>query len=142
MRRVIAFGTFDLLHAGHRFFLREASRLGDELVVVVARDSTVEVVKGRRPDHSEQERLSAVEKLTFVARAVLGGDFGQRFEVVKEIGPNVVAMGYDQEPGDEEVLAGLKRVGVSAGVVRIPAFEEHKFKTSIIKKNGNGSNSD
>ena len=141
MRRVIAFGTFDLLHEGHRFFLREAKKLGNELVVVVARDSTVEAVKGQKPDHSERGRLSAVEKLSFVDRAVLGMDFGQRFKVVKEIRPDVVAMGYDQEPGDEEVLKGLEKAGVQAGIVRIPSFKEHKFKTSIIKKNGNNRKS-
>jgi FAD synthetase len=138
MRRVIAFGTFDLLHEGHRFFLREASKLGQELIVVIARDSTVEKVKGKRPDHSEQERRSAVEKLSFVNKAVLGRESAGRFEVVKKIGPDVIAMGYDQLPSDKEVLKGLENVGVQAGIVRIPAFEEHKFKTSIIKKNGKG----
>ena len=142
MRRVIAFGTFDLLHAGHRFFLREAKKLGNKLVVVVARNSTVEAVKGQKPDHPEQERLSVVKALPFVDRAVLGKEAGGRFEIVKEIGPDVVAMGYDQKPSDEEVLAGLKKAGVGAGVVRIPAFEEHRFKTSIIRKNGKGPNSD
>ncbi|MDP6670736.1 MAG: FAD synthase [archaeon] len=140
MHTIIAFGTFDLLHEGHLFFLREASKLGKELVVVVARDSTVEEVKGKRPNHSEQERRSAVEKLSFVNRAVLGKESGGRFEIVKEIGPDVIAMGYDQLPSDEEVLKGLEKAGVQAGIVRIPAFEEHKFKTSIIKKNGNGPN--
>ena len=89
----------------------------------------------------EQERLSVVKALPFVNRAVLGKEAGGRFEIVKEIGPDVVAMGYDQKPSDEEVLKGLNAVGVQAGIVRIPAFEEHKFKTSIIKKNGKGLSS-
>ncbi|MEE9489142.1 MAG: adenylyltransferase/cytidyltransferase family protein, partial [Thermoplasmata archaeon] len=41
MVRVMASGVFDLLHTGHLHYLEEAKKLGDELIVVVARDSTV-----------------------------------------------------------------------------------------------------
>ena len=41
MRRVVATGTFDLLHPGHVFYLEESARLGDELHVIVARDVNV-----------------------------------------------------------------------------------------------------
>ena len=40
MVRVMATGVFDILHLGHLYFLREARKLGDELVVVVATDKT------------------------------------------------------------------------------------------------------
>jgi len=45
--KVLAFGTFDILHPGHEFYLKEAKKHGDILDVVVARDSTVEKIKGK-----------------------------------------------------------------------------------------------
>ena len=47
--RVLAFGTFDILHPGHDHYLQEARKLGDELWVVVALDETVRQGKGRLP---------------------------------------------------------------------------------------------
>ena len=45
--KVMVFGTFDRLHDGHRFFLREAEKLGTTLFIVVARDSMVVTHKKR-----------------------------------------------------------------------------------------------
>jgi cytidyltransferase-like protein len=42
---VMTFGTFDVFHPGHRFYLAEARKLGDRLLVIVALDSTVEKIK-------------------------------------------------------------------------------------------------
>ena len=72
MRTVMAFGTFDLLHQGHFFYLKKAKSFGDNLVVVVARDKNVVEIKGRRPLNSEKERLAKVKRLEFVDKAVLG----------------------------------------------------------------------
>ena len=49
MTTVMCFGTFDTLHPGHLYFLRECRRYGDNLVVVIARDATVAKVKGKKP---------------------------------------------------------------------------------------------
>ena len=70
-RRVLCCGTFDYLHPGHISFLRQASRLGSELFVVVARDENVKRIKGRFPDQDEQERKARIEELDFVDDAVL-----------------------------------------------------------------------
>ena len=67
--KVLAFGTFDLLHEGHEFYLREAKKLGNKLAVIVARDLNVWRAKGYLPKQGEKERLRAVKKLKFVNRA-------------------------------------------------------------------------
>ncbi len=48
MTTVMCFGTFDILHPGHLYFLRECEKYGDELIVVIARDATVEKVKEKK----------------------------------------------------------------------------------------------
>ena len=69
--RVMATGIFDILHTGHLHFLGEAKKLGNELVVVVARDSTAKKQK-HEPIMSENMRLEMISALKIVDRAVLG----------------------------------------------------------------------
>jgi FAD synthetase len=60
---VLASGTFDLLHLGHVRFLEEAKKAGGknaELVVIVARDSTVKARKGKKPIMPEDQRRALV----------------------------------------------------------------------------------
>jgi len=72
MKKVMCAGTFDIIHPGHLYYLSEAKKHGDKLVVVVARDNTSEKFKGKKPVHSERERLEAVKMLNIVNEAVLG----------------------------------------------------------------------
>jgi FAD synthetase len=72
---VLASGVFDLLHLGHVKFLEEAKKAGGKdavLIVIIARDSTVEENKGRKPIMSENQRRTLVESLRVVDEAVLG----------------------------------------------------------------------
>ncbi len=55
-KRVVCAGTFDHLHPGHLDFLRQAKALGDELVVIAARDETVSRIKGFTPTYNEEIR--------------------------------------------------------------------------------------
>ena len=70
MTRVMCAGTFDFIHPGHLYYLTEAKKLGNELVVVVSRDSTANAFKGKKPVHSENERLIYVMDLRIADSAV------------------------------------------------------------------------
>ena len=50
MIKVLVFGTFDIIHPGHVFFLNQAKKLGDFLCVVVSRDETVNELKREYPN--------------------------------------------------------------------------------------------
>ena len=71
MVRVMATGVFDILHLGHLYFLKEAKKLGDELVVVVATDKTAEEMK-HVPITTQDMRVKLVAELKPVDQAVLG----------------------------------------------------------------------
>ena len=140
---VLASGVFDLLHLGHVRFLEEAKKAGGEgaeLIVVVARDSTVEKTKGRKPIMSERERCLLVASLRVVDRAVLGYEKFDVGEVVEDIKPDVIALGYDQQEMIKQVLDYVKEHGPNVKVVRIGKFEENtldsssKIKQEIINK--------
>ncbi len=90
----MATGTFDLLHMGHIYYLREAKKLGDELVVVVACDNTVRKLKHEpvTPDHL---RVDIINELKMVDLAVIGKE-NDMYEIVKELNPDIIALGFDQ----------------------------------------------
>ena len=71
MVKVMATGTFDLLHMGHIYYLKEAKKLGDTLVVVVATDATVRKLK-HDPITPQDIRLNLIKELKVVDEAYLG----------------------------------------------------------------------
>jgi FAD synthetase len=122
MVRVMATGVFDLLHPGHVAFLRDAKALGDELVVVVARDSTAKRFK-HTPITPEAQRLEMVAALKPVDRAVLGNE-GDIYEILDDLRPDVIALGYDQVHNEEKILEECRKRGLArTKVVRLPKFE-------------------
>ncbi len=122
MTRVMASGVFDILHTGHVHYLSEAKKLGDELVVVVAADATVKRRK-HTPIIPEKMRLELVNSLKPVDRAVLGKS-GDKYKVVEEIRPDVIAIGYDQ-PFNEKVLEeDLGKRGLEVKVVRMSGYSD------------------
>ena len=94
MVRVMASGVFDLIHPGHVSYLEQAKSYGDELVVVVACDSTVRAKK-HEPITPENMRARVVGALKPVDRVIIGGD-GDIFDTVRYVKPDIIVLGYDQ----------------------------------------------
>ncbi len=133
MVRVLATGTFDILHPGHLRYLSEARALGDELYVIVARDSMVK--HKPKPIIPEKQRLAMVQALRIVDKAVLGSE-KDMFEPLREIKPDIIALGKNQHFNEKELEKQLKAHGINAKVVRIKSFEECELCSSaaIIKR--------
>jgi FAD synthetase len=140
---VIASGVFDLLHLGHVKFLEEAKHAGGEnakLIVIIARDNTVEQIKGRKPIMPENQRRALVESLKVVDLAFLGLENMDINEVVTQIQPDFIALGHDQEKMAQDVEAYLKTHHSTAQLVRIGKFEadtldsSSKIKQKIVEK--------
>jgi len=123
----MATGVFDLLHPGHLYFLTEARKLGDELVVVVARDQTARRLK-REPYVPEHIRREMVESLKPVDRAILGSAT-DIYETVLNERPQVIALGFDQVWNEREVEEECSRRGVPVKVVRIPQSPHNDLAT-------------
>lgn len=115
--RVLAGGTFNILHPGHIFFLTEAKKLGDELIVVVASDNTVLKRKGFLVASADDRRLM-VESLKLVDKAVVGSD-NDFFKIVEIEQPDIIALGSDQAHSEEEMKKELKARGLNVRIVRI-----------------------
>ena len=95
-KKVMVFGVFDRLHPGHVSFLEQAAALGEELIVVLARDASVRELKHKTPYHNEYERIQTVRKIAGVDHVVLGDEKLGSYAVIQEHKPNVICLGYDQ----------------------------------------------
>jgi FAD synthetase len=132
-KRVLVFGTFDVLHLGHRDFFRQARALGDELFVVVARDATVQKLKGFTTQEPEQERLRSVQQCPEVTNAQLGRA-GDKYKVIEEIRPDIIALGYDQRYYADALPAELAKRGLSISIVRLNAYHPERYKSALLRE--------
>tara|TARA_B100000676_G_scaffold178472_1_gene175260 strand:- start:603 stop:1100 length:498 start_codon:yes stop_codon:yes gene_type:complete len=111
MTRVMAVGIFDLLHAGHLHYVEQAKSLGEELVVVIAHDETVRKQK-HEPVTGQDLRRRMVEGLKPVDKAIIGNPPGVPiFEILKQIDPDLIALGYDQKHSIDAIREGLDQHG-------------------------------
>ncbi len=94
---VLVFGVFDTLHDGHRYFLREAKKWGDLLVVALAPDTVVETLKKRLPKQGFNQRKKALQALVVVDKVIEGDSETENWAILKKVDPDVVALGYDQK---------------------------------------------
>jgi len=132
-RIVLASGVFDLLHLGHVRFLEEAKKSGGrdaELIVIVARDSTVEERKGKKPVMPESQRRALVESLKVVDEAILGYEEFDVGRVVEKIKPDVIVFGYDQKGMEKTVKDYIKEKGLEVKIVKIGKFGEDELDSS------------
>lgn len=129
---VLAGGVYDVLHLGHLAALEEAKALGDVLVVVVATDVTVEMLKGRKPLFPEVDRLGLVSGLRPVDRGILGyEDVGFGFEqVLVDVMPDTVAFGFDQANLENTVREIIERRNLKISVVKLSRFNQEKYASS------------
>ncbi len=140
---VLASGVFDLLHLGHVRFLEDAKKAGGQnanLIVIIAKDSTAEKTKGKKPIMNENERCSLVQSLKVVDTAVLGYEGLAIGEVIGKIKPDIIALGYDQAEMERDVKQYLAAHKQPIVVVRIGKFGQNtldsstKIKQKIIDK--------
>ena len=132
-RVVLASGTFDLLHLGHVRFLEEAKKAGGkdaELIVIVARDSTVKARKGKKPVMPEDQRRALVESLKVVDEAILGLEDFSIDNVIEKIKPAVSAVGHDQDGIEQEVLTAIEKGKIAIELAKIGRFGKRELDSS------------
>jgi cytidyltransferase-like protein len=115
---VLAGGVFDIIHPGHIHTLTAAKALGDVLVVAIATDKTAQKMKKMTPLHNQELRCELVSSLSMVDEAIIGHE-EDIFETVKEIKPDIIALGYDQIHQEKFISDGCKRISLDVEIVRL-----------------------
>jgi FAD synthetase len=129
VKRVVATGTFDILHTGHLYYLEQSRLLGDELYVIVARDANVK--HKPRPIVPEDQRLKMVAALKPVDHAV-AGDLHDMFRPVREIQPDVITIGFNQHFDEQKLKTELLAREIAAEVVRIGRYAGDTYCSSSL----------
>ena len=115
MTRVVAQGTFDILHPGHVHYLRDARSMGEELHVIVSRSTNV--THKEPPIVPDAQRREMVAALKPVDAAHLG-DPEDIFVPIERLDPDIIALGYDQHHDDDAIAAALAERGIECHVER------------------------
>lgn len=133
MKKVMVFGTFDYFHAGHENFLKQAKKLGDYLIAVVAKDETVKKVKNELPEKREKERLAFLKKHPLVDKAILG-NLNNKYKVIKKHKPNIIALGYDQFVFTYQLKKIIIDNKLKTEIHRLKPYKPKIYKSSLVKK--------
>jgi glycerol-3-phosphate cytidylyltransferase len=126
MKRILTYGTFDLLHFGHIEILRRAKEMGDYLVVAVSTDE-FNAIKNKKAYHNYETRKKMLESVRYVDLVIPENNWEQKRDDVKDYKIDVVVMGSDWE-GNEN-FENLKDL---CDVVYLPRTEG--ISTTKIKK--------
>lgn len=96
MKKVITYGTFDLLHTGHINILRRAKEYGDYLIVAISSDE-FNALKNKKAYYSFEQRKLILEAIRYVDEVIPEHTWEQKVEDVKNHNVDVFVMGDDWE---------------------------------------------
>lgn len=99
MKRILTYGTFDLLHYGHIRLLKRAKALGDYLIVALSTDE-FNAIKGKKAYHNYETRKLMLEAIRYVDLVIPEENWEQKINDVKEYKADVVVMGSDWAGSD------------------------------------------
>ena len=128
---VLCFGTFDVLHKGHEYFLKQARSLGSRLVVSVALDEHVRKLKNKEPKSSQETRLAAVRKIPMVDEAYLSdGELGT-YQIIRKVQPKIVAIGHDQSALAEDCQKWIKHNKLDIKIQTVDYLDAEKIPLKL-----------
>ncbi len=100
MKRILTYGTFDLLHYGHIRLLKRAKALGDYLIVALSTDEFNEI-KGKKAYHNYETRKQMLEAIRYVDLVIPEQNWEQKISDVKKYEVDIVVMGSDWAGSDK-----------------------------------------
>lgn len=126
------FGTFDHFHDGHRFLVNKAREKGS-VVVLVAADPTVKMIKGRSPLQPLAVRMETLAS-EFPDVRVIPGTTGDFLKPLRAENPDLLLFGYDQR-----LPPGISEKDLEWPWERAEAFQPEIFKSSLLSRKKGGS---
>ena len=94
MKKVITYGTFDLLHVGHINILRRAKEMGDYMLVVLSSDE-FNALKGKKAYYSYEDRKTILEAIKYVDEVIPETSWDQKISDVQNNDIDIFVMGHD-----------------------------------------------
>lgn len=124
----VVFGVFDGLHQGHKYFLAEAAKRCEKLVVSVTASETVLHLKGHLPRYEYMERVTAIQAFNPKLKVVQGDQTLGEWTALKKYAPEIVILGHDQQTIAKELTK------LRINFIFLDSYHPEKHKSSIIYK--------
>lgn len=128
MKRILTYGTFDLLHYGHIRILKRAKELGDYLVVALSTDE-FNAIKGKKAYHNYETRKKMLEAIRYVDLVIPENEWEQKLQDVKDYKIDIVVMGDDWAGSDK--FDYLKEYCEIAYLERTPGISTSQIKNDL-----------
>jgi len=134
-KKIMVFGTFDGLHQGHLNFFKQARKLALKpfLIVSVARDKNVKIIKKNFPIFKEKKRITLVKKSNLVDQVVLAG-LNNHLPHILKIRPDIIALGYDQKNYVRNLKKDLQNKGLIVKIIRLKDYKKNIYKNHLLKR--------
>lgn len=130
---VLTFGTFDVFHEGHKYFLKEAKKYGDYLITVVATDENVLKIKWFNTHFNQFERQKELQN-AWISDIVFVWKKDNPMFWLLEYKPKVICLWYDQKWFSYMLDDFIKNNSLDTQVFRINSFNPEVYKSSILKE--------
>ncbi len=134
MKSVLIFGTFDVIHPGHKFYSQQSGLYGDELIAIIARDEFVKKTKRRSTIHCESDRMDHIIESGLVDKAYLSDPVTGSYKVVSKLKPDVICFGHDQTKLLESFKAWVSKEKLNIEIVIIEPFKRDQYSSTIRNK--------
>ena len=132
MKRVLTYGTYDLLHYGHINLLKRAKELGDYLIVGLSTDEFNEI-KGKKAYHNYETRKLMLEAIRYVDLVIPEENWSQKIDDIKKYQVDLLVMGDDWS--DSEKFTSLKEYCEIRFLPRTKGISTSKIKRELHLKN-------
>ena len=132
MKRVLTYGTYDLLHYGHINLLKRAKELGDYLIVGLSTDEFNEI-KGKKAYHNYETRKLMLEAIRYVDLVIPEENWSQKIDDIKMYQVDLLVMGDDWS--DSEKFTSLKEYCEIRFLPRTKGISTSKIKRELHLQN-------
>jgi FAD synthase len=131
-KNVLTFGTFDVIHPWHEYYLNMAKMYSDTLITIIATDKNVEKIKWKKPLYPQEKRNSDIEKLQIADIVHIWSD-SNPMKWIEMYKPDVICLWYDQKWFSGKIALELKKHNLLTLVIRIDSLEPGTYKSSKFK---------
>ena len=120
-KKILVGGSFNSIHPGHIYFLKEAKKLGDKLIVVLTNDKN-----NKKPYAIPAKERKRLLKFLNIADKIFIGGSKDKIKIVKKVKPDIIALGYDQKLPDG--LDNFKHIRIKKLGGHSTRFEKQAFE--------------
>jgi len=130
---VLTFGSFDVVHKWHSYYLNQAKKYWDKLITIIATDKNIENFKNFKPHNNQQKRLEDIQKLN-ISDEVIAWNEENPMLWIEKYAPKVICLWYDQRGFTDKLDQYIEENNLDIEIIRIKSYKPEIYKSSLLKK--------